>query len=93
MCAMPKGHKPKGGYCSPSSISGADNYETIANKCTDLGYTMSTSSARNTFLYAMMKIANSVQKSNHLTLNEKELYDIARNAQFQKSVAEILKDN
>jgi hypothetical protein len=54
---------------------------------------MGHSTARNVFLSAMMKIANSVQKSNQISMNEKELYDIARNPRFQMSVAEVLKGN
>jgi hypothetical protein len=93
MCAMPSGKKIDGGYFSVASIPGADDYKLIANKCTDLGYSMGHSTARNVFLSAMMKIANSVQKSNQISMNEKELYDIARNPRFQMSVAEVLKGN
>lgn len=89
--AMPKGHKVKGGYFTVASISGADDYKLIAKKCTEMGYEMAHSTARNIFLSAMMKIANSVQKSNQVKMTDKELYEIAKNPSFQLSVAELLK--
>lgn len=92
MCAMPKGHKSLGGNFSPASIPGSDDYKAIAHKCSAMGYEMGHSTARNVFLIAMMKIANSVQKSNHISMNEKELYEIAKNPKFQISVAEILRE-
>lgn len=88
---MPKGHKVKGGYFTVSSIQGAEDYKMIAKRCSELGYKMQHSTARNVFLSAMGKIAYSVQKSLGNNPSEKELFEISKNSNFQSSVAEILK--
>lgn len=87
---MPKGHKVKGGYFTVAAIPGADDYKLIAKKCSDMGYKMQHSTARNVFLSAMTKIAKSIQRSqgNHAT--EEELFEIAKSPSFQSSVAEVL---
>ena len=87
---MPKGHKVKGGYFTVASISGADDYKLIAKKCTEMGYKMQHSTARNVFLSAMTKIAKSIHTSNGSIASENELFEIAKNPVFQSSVAEIL---
>lgn len=88
---MPKGHKVKGGYFTVASIQGADDYKLIAKKCSDMGYKMQHSTARNVFLSAMGKIALSIQNSEGRNPSEGELFDIARSSNFQASVAEILR--
>ena len=87
---MPKGHKVKGGYFTVTSISGADDYKLIAKKCTDMGYKMQHSTARNVFLSAMTKIAKSIHNSSGSSPSEKDLFEIAKNPAFQMSVAEVL---
>lgn len=87
---MPKGHKVKGGYFTVTSIPGADDYKLIAKKCTDMGYNMQHSTARNVFLSAMKKIACSVQSSSGLKMTENEIFEVARSSNFQEGVAEIL---
>ena len=88
--AMPKGHKVKNGYATVASIPGADDYKLIAKKCSDMGYKMGHSTARNIFLGAMMKVADNLQKSQGNTYNKNQLFEIARNPTFQKSVADVL---
>ena len=88
--AMPKGKKIAGGYATIASIPGADDYKMIAKKCTESGHKMGSSSARNIFLGAMMKIADGLQKSQGNTYNNKQLYAIARSPAFQAGVAEVL---
>ena len=90
MCAMPRGHKVKNGYATVTSIPGADDYKLIAKKCTEMGYKMGHSTARNIFLGAMMKVADNLQKSQGNTYTNRQLFEIARNPAFQSSVAEVL---
>lgn len=87
---MPKGHKVKGGYFTVAAIPGADDYKLIAKKCTDMGYKMQHSTARNVFLSAMSKIAKSIQKSQGNFSSEEEVFEIAKSPTFQSSVAEVL---
>lgn len=89
---MPKGHKVKGGYFTVTSIPGADDYKLIAKKCTEVGYKMQHSTARNVFLSAMKKIAVSIHTSNGLKSSDAEVSEIARNSNFQEGIAEILKE-
>jgi len=88
--AMPKGHKVKGGYASVASLPGADDYKLIAKKCSDQGFKMGHSTARNIFLGAMMKVADNLHKSQGNTYSNRQLFEIARNPSFQMSVAEVL---
>lgn len=88
--AMPKGHKVSAGYATVASIPGADDYKLIAKKCSEQGYKMGHSTARNIFLGAMMKVADNLQKSQGNTYNNRQLFEIARNPAFQMSVAEVL---
>lgn len=88
--AMPKGHKVKNGYATVAAIPGADDYKLIAKKCSDMGYKMGHSTARNVFLGAMMKVADNLQKSQGNTYSKGQLFEIARNPNFQKSVADVL---
>lgn len=90
--AMPKGKKIVGGYASVAALPGADDYKLIAKKCTDMGYKMGHSTARNIFLGAMMKVADGLQKSQGNTYNNHQLFEIARNPVFQLSVAEVLNE-
>lgn len=87
---MPRGHKVKGGYFTVTSIPGADDYKLIAKKCTEMGYKMQHSTARNIFLSAMTKIAQSVYDTHGIRANEKEVSEIAKSPGFQSSIAEIL---
>lgn len=87
---MPKGHKVKGGYSSVASIPGADDYKLIAKKCSEMGFKMGHSTARNIFLGAMMKVADGVQRSQGQICTNRQLFEIARNPTFQMGVAEIL---
>ena len=91
--AMPKGHKVNGGYATVTALPGADDYKLIARKCSDMGYKMGHSTARNIFLGAMMKVADNLQKSQGNTYNHSQLFEIARSPNFQMSVAEVLKGN
>lgn len=88
--AMPKGKKIPGGYSSVASLPGADDFKSIAKKCTEQGYKMGHSTARNILLGAMMKLANNLQKSQGNTYNNRQLFEIARNPSFQMCVAELL---
>ena len=88
--SMPKGHKVKGGYATVTALSGADDYKMIAKKCTERGYKMGHSTARNVFLGAMMKVADSLQKSQGVNCNRSQLFEIARSPDFQMGVAEVL---
>lgn len=88
--AMPRGHKSKNGHASVATIPGADDYRLIAQKCTEMGYKMGNSTARNIFLGAMMKVADNLQKSQGNEFNRHQLYEIARNPKFQLCVAEFL---
>ena len=86
----PKGKKIPGGYASVASIPGADDYKLIAKKCSEMGYKMGHSTARNIFLSAMMKVADNLHKSQGTSCTNRQLFEIARNPAFQSSVAEVL---
>lgn len=87
---MPKGHRVKGGYFTVTSIPGADDYKAIAKKCTDLGYQMQHSTARNVFISAMKKIASSIYASGGVKATDSELFEAAKNPGFQEGIAEVL---
>ena len=88
--SMPTGKTFDHGYGSkaPEGIG----YREIAEKMTDMGDKMNHSTARNVFLRAMTSIASHVAKNIASDLDNIDIDSIAKNPEFQASVAEILRE-
>ena len=90
---MPRGHRIKTGYATVTSIPGGEDYKYVAKACTEMGYKMGHSTARNIFICAMVKVASELQASEGNSPTRKQLFAIARNPKFQMGVAEVLRRN
>tara|TARA_R110001583_G_scaffold123281_2_gene274725 strand:+ start:633 stop:914 length:282 start_codon:yes stop_codon:yes gene_type:complete len=90
--SMPKGKKFENGYCSISSIPDAKNYKQISVACGKRGIKIGPSNARNVLLTAMRKIAKPICEDNNKISSEDEIMAIAKNPDFQLSVAELIKE-
>ena len=90
--SMPKGKKFDNGYCSIATIPNAKNYKQIAAACNERGIKIGPSNARNVLLSAMKKIAKPLCEENNLTSSDDEIMTIAKNPQFQMSVAALIKE-
>lgn len=90
--AMPKGKKFVNGYTSVSTIDGSQNYRQISLACKKQGIKIGPSNVRNVLLSAMSKIARPLCEANSVASNDQEILDLARNPQFQMSVAELLRE-
>jgi len=89
---MPKGHKSAGGYATIDPEWGGMNFRGIAEQMTSEGDKMNHSTARNVFLRAMTSIAAHVAKNIASDLDNIDIDSIAKNPEFQASVAEILRE-
>jgi len=89
---MPKGHKSAGGYATIDPAWGGMNFRGIAEQMTSEGDKMNHSTARNVFLRAMTSIAAHVAKNIASDLDNIDIDSIAKNPEFQASVAEILRE-
>ncbi len=90
--AMPKGKKFDNGYCSIADIPNAKNYRQISAACRDRGMKIGPSNVRNVLLSAMRKIAQPICISNSVNASEDEVMKIAKNPDFQLSVASLIKE-
>lgn len=89
---MPKGHKTAGGYATIDPTWGGMNFRRIAEQMTSEGDKMNHSTARNVFLRAMASIASHVAKNMDGDVSDVNIDQIAKNPEFQASVAEILRE-
>ena len=90
---MPKGKKFDNGYCSISSIPNAKNYRQISDACTTSGMKIGPSNVRNVLLSAMKKIAGPICNANEMTMSDEQVMTIAKNPNFQMSVAALLHED
>jgi len=89
---MPKGKKFANGYCSIAGIPSAKNYRQISSICTSEGMKIGPSNVRNVLLSAMKKIAKPVCEANSIVMSDEEIMIIAKNPNFQLSVASLLEE-
>jgi len=89
--AMPKGFKSKNGYGTTKSLGGK-SYHEIADHMVDSGFKMNHSTARNVFVNSLIKIAEQVTSVYDMSLDKKQIKDIAINPEFQEAIADFMKD-
>ena len=85
---MPNGYKSKNGYATVSSSDGCLGYREIADKMNKSGDKMNHSTARNVFLRAMSKIAESICVS----FEGDDPARLAQDPRFQECIYEIIAD-
>ena len=71
--SMPKGYKTEKGYATVTDFPGALDYRAIAEKMSDDGDPMNHSTARNVFLRAMKKLAQTMHAHYGLSNEEGDL--------------------
>lgn len=77
-------------YATVTEDSG-ENYREIAAIMTELGFPMNHSSARNYVIRIMSKFVEAYAKEYDAVLTVDKVHDIAKNPEFQESIAEILR--
>jgi len=82
---MPKGYQSKFGYATVSSQDGCLTYREIAEEMTADGDKINHSTARNIFLRAMNKIADSVVAVH----SEGTAAEMAEDPRFQEAIQEL----
>lgn len=82
---MPKGYQSKFGYATVSSQDGCLTYREIAEEMTAAGDKINHSTARNIFLRAMNKIAESVVEYH----SDGDPAIIAEDPRFQEAIQEL----
>jgi hypothetical protein len=82
---MPKGHKSENGYATVTNQG--LGYREIAENMTKNGFKMNHATARNYFIRAMTKLAETV--SEH---SDRDPTQLAADPRFQMAIAEILKE-
>lgn len=90
--SMPKGHKAEKGYATVTDFPGALDYRAIAEKMSDDGDQMNHSTARNVFLRAMKKLAQSMHELYDLSIDENNLVRTAKDPEFQQGIYEAMID-
>ena len=90
--SMPKGHKAEKGYATVTDFPGALDYRAIAEKMSDDGAQMNHSTARNVFLRAMKKLAQSMHELYDLSIDENNLARTAKDPEFQQGIYEAMID-
>jgi len=88
--AKPKGHKSKHGYSVFTEFDGGLGYKDIADKMTEGGYKMNLSTARNTLVAALDKVAEGVCKAYGVSANGEDLKRIASDPRFQSGIYDML---
>lgn len=88
--SMPKGFKSHNGYGTTKSLGGK-SYHEIASEMNEQGFKMNHSTARNVFVNSLIKIATKVTGLYELSLDDKQLKDIAINPGFQEAVSDFMK--
>jgi len=82
---MPKGYQSKFGYATVSSQDGCLTYREIAEQMTANGDKINHSTARNIFLRAMNKIANSIAAVH----DDGDPVQMAEDPRFQEAIQEL----
>lgn len=90
--SMPRGHKAEKGYATVTDFPGALDYRAIAEKMSDDGDQMNHSTARNVFLRAMKKLAQSMHELYALDVEDESLAKTARDPEFQQGIYEAMID-
>lgn len=90
--SMPKGHKAEKGYATVTDFPGALDYRAIAERMSDDGDQMNHSTARNVFLRAMKKLAQTMHELYDLPIEENDLSRTARDPEFQQGIYEAMID-
>lgn len=90
--SMPKGHKAEKGYATVTDFPGALDYRAIAEKMSDAGDQMNHSTARNVFLRAMKKLAQTMHQHYDLSIEDGDLAHTARDPEFQQGIYEAMID-
>lgn len=88
--AKPKGHKSEHGYSVFTEFDGGLGYKDIAEKMTASGYKMNLSTARNTLVSALDKVAASVCTAYGVTATPADLKRIASDPRFQSGIYDML---
>ena len=90
--SMPKGYRVELGYATVNSESGGLGYSEIAEKMTSDGFKMNHSTARNVLVSGLMKIAKPLCELQERSHTPAELKKLAKNPDFQQSVAYFLSE-
>ena len=90
--SMPKGFKAKNGYATVASSHNGMDYRSIAEIMTADGDKMNHATARNVFLRAMEKFAVSVYDLYGKEHDDKVIFQVVRDPDFQESMIEIITD-
>ena len=90
--SMPKGYKTEKGYATVTDFPGALDYRAIAEKMSDDGDQMNHSTARNVFLRAMKKLAQTMHTHYDLSIEDGDLGHTARDPEFQQGIYEAMID-
>ena len=90
--SMPAGFKSSHGYATVKATQGGMGYREIAEVMTERGFKMNHSTARNIFLSAMSKIAESVCDLYDCDTGDNNLKKVSSDPRFQSGVLDVLRD-